>query len=399
MKNPKLFDLTRKHNMSAPQTILHHRVLPSSSNSVGYFPNQTVDFILQVPQRKLLSGSIRIEGTVTVTKGATVEEILVTDNCKLDNMVGAHSFFDQMSTEVESKGMLETLQNYPRYISMQSKASMSQDDMCVLSMGAELRGPKNDNGKYALQAVVERSDDGVGTGTETSPSSFSFKPMVCFNRSQGNMYSFDKMGFIRVSCILARNADAFFGKDVFGAAGVNCQYTLKDLALRFVTIPEDGESGPQLMRSYISTVNSVQSTSSSLVSRVPSSRVNGVAVSFCKQTDLQSPDANSLALQTVPDFLSTEYLFSNSVNQNITYTIKDRSDAIARGIQALSDSGHHQASIQTLQSRNGFLLGVPFGQFIDLSQQLFSMRLDVTSTTITSTPLSAFSMFSTLIEL
>lgn len=378
------------------QALIHHRVVPSSSSEVGYFPNQTVDFILQVPARKLLSGSIRLEGTVTVSKAAG-GAITAADNCKLDCFVGAHAFLDQLSTETESRGMLETLANYPRYISMQSKAGLSQDDTCTLTMGAELRaGGKVDNGKYALQPIVERSNDGANNMTDTTPASFSLKPMICFNRSAGNDYSFDRGGFIRVSCILAQSRDAMFGLD---AAAAGCTYVLNDLACRFSTVPEDGNQAPQLMRSYISTVNSVQSTASSLVSRVPSARVNGVAVSFVRQADEQDPDENSLALQSIPQFISEEYLFSNSTSQNVTYVINDVGDAVQRGIDSLADSGHSNVSVQTLAANNGWLLGIPFSQYLDLSKQLFSMRLNIASTTITNSPMNAYSMFSTLIEL
>ena len=66
--------------MSAP-AILHHRVIPTSASEV-YTPNQTVDFHLQVPGRKLINNSVRIEGTVTVTRsdGATI--ITQADNVK-----------------------------------------------------------------------------------------------------------------------------------------------------------------------------------------------------------------------------------------------------------------------------------------------------------------------------
>ena len=387
--------------MSVP-SILYHRVLPSASSEQGYFPQSSVDFVLAVPARKLLSGSIRIEGTVSVLK-ADGTAVGRTDKPHIDSFVGAHTFFDQLSTEVESKGMLETLANYPRMISQMSKASFSQDDTCSLKMGAELRaGGKQANGMYALQAVVERSDTGDNTQNDeltaaAQPASFSIKPMLCFNRSQGGMLSFDKQGFVRISCILSSSLDAQFGKDSGGVAG--CTYVLNDLACRFVSVPDDGDMSPQLMRSYVSTVNSVQSTASSIVSRVPSSRVNGVSVSFVKQSDENDPDKNSLGLQSLPSYVSAEYLFANSTNQNVTYVIRDRGDAVQRGIDALSDSGHTNVSVTTLAANDGFIVGLPFSEFLDLSQQLFSMRLNVGSTSITNSPLNCYSVFSTLIEL
>jgi hypothetical protein len=375
--------------------------VPSASSDQGYFPQSSVDFILAVPARKLLSGSIRIEGTVSVLKG-NGDPVARADKPHIDSFVGAHCFFDQLSTEVESKGMLETLANYPRMVSQMSKASLSQDDTCSLMMGAELRsGGKQANGMYALQAVAERSNTGsdaqnAAIVAAAAPASFSIKPMMCFNRSQGGMLSFDKQGFVRISCILSSSLDALFGKD---SSGAGCTYLLKDLACRFVTVPDDGDMSPQLMRSYVSTVNSVQSTASSIISRVPSARVNGVSVSFVKQADENDADKNSLALQSLPSYVSAEYLFANSTNQNVTYVIRDRGDAVQRGIDALTDSGHSNVSVTTLAANDGFLVGLPFSEFLDLSQQLFSMRLNVNSTSITTNPLNAYSVFSTLIEL
>jgi len=220
--------------------------------------------------------------------------------------------------------------------------------------------------------------------------------MVCFNRSQGGLYSFDAKGFIRVSCILATSNAAMYGSDLLGKA---CSYTLSNLACRFSTVPEDGMNQPQLMRSYISTVNSVQSTSSSLVSRVPSQRVNGVSVSFVKQSEEKDANYSSLALQQVPEYVSSEYLFANSTNQNVTYVIRDKGDAIQRGIDALADSGHSNVSIQNLAANNALILGIPFNEYLDLSRQLFSMRLVLDSTSITTEPVNAYSFFSTLLSM
>ena len=383
--------------MSAPQAILHHRVLPSAASD-SYSPNQTVDFLLQVPARKLLSGSIRIEGDVTVLD-STGTAITKASRTQLDCFVGAHAFFDQFSTEVESKGQMEVLQNYPRMVNMMSRAGFSQDDLNTLRMGAELRaGGKVANGHYALQPIVERSNTLQDQPPMTStPPSFTIKPMVCFNRSQGGMYSFDKMGFIRVSTILSSNLNAVFGLALAGDAGSS--YSISNLACRYVTIPDDGVMTPQLMRSYVSTVNSVQSTASSLVSRVPSSRVNGVAISFSTQSNEGDVSKNSLALESLPNYVSTEYLFANSTSQNVTYVIRDKGDSIQRGIDALSDSGHTNVSVQNLAANNAFLVGIPFNEYLDLSQQLFSMRLVIDSTTITSAPMNAYSYFSTLLSL
>jgi hypothetical protein len=278
---------------------------------------------------------------------------------------------------------------------------MSQDDTLSLNMQAELRcGGKSDNGKYALQRVVDRTNQSTSGGTialtdSVSPS-FSFKPMVAINRASGNNYSFDRLGFMRISMILAQSRNALYGLDAAAAAYT---YTLSDLALRFTTIPEDGDGSPMLARSYFSTVNSISSTSSSLVSRVPSKRVNGVTVSFIKQADSRDPNSNTQALQRIPQFLSTEYLFANSVSGGVEYRITDEGEAIQRGIDSLSMTGHTNVSTELLQANNGFLIGMAFDSYLDLSQSLFSQRLVLGDTSVTSAPFDAVSYFHSLLEM
>ncbi len=383
--------------MSSP-AILHHRVIPSSS-SEQYNPNQTVDFHLQVPGRKIINGSVRIEGTVSAVNSLG-DPIVFADSCQLDAFVGAHAFLQQMSTEVESKGMIETLQQYPRYVSVSSKASMSQDDTLSLNMQAELRcGGKSDNGKYALQRVVDRTDGGGTINlTDSVDPSFSIKPMVAINRASGNNYSFDRLGFMRISAILSQSRNAMFGLDGQTPA-LPCTYTLSNLAIRFSTVPEDGDSSPMLCRSYFSTINSISSTNSSLVSRVPSQRVNGVTVAFIKQADSRSASSNTTALQRIPQFISTEYLFANSVSGGIEYTISDESESIQRGIDSLSMTGHSNVSAQLLQANDGFLLGFAFDSYMDLSQSLFSQRLVIGDTSVSSSPFDAVSYFHSVLEM
>jgi len=394
--------------MSAP-TILHHRVIPTSASD-AYTPNQTVDFHLQVPGRKLINNSVRIEGTVTVYRSDGTTIITQADNIKLDAFTGAHAFIAQISSEVESKGMIETLNNYPRYVAVSAKASMSPDDTLSMKMQAEMRcGGRSDNGKYALQRVITRAEPGTGTApvaTDSEPASFSIKPMCAINRASGNDYSFNRLGFMRLSLILAQNRDAIFGFDSTTVADPPvpadfkpCTYTLSDLAIRFSTIPEDGDASPALYRSYFSTVNSISSTASSFVSRVPSKRVNGVTNVFIKQSASRAFDQNSQELQVVPQFDSIEILFANSVSSGIEYRITDQFEAVQRGIDSLSSTGHSNVSVQTLQSNDCYLLGYNFDSYMDLSQQLFSQRLVLGSTSITTEPMNCLSVFHSLIEM
>ena len=383
----------------------YHLVDPESSSS-EYTPFQTVDFLLSTPGRKLLKNSIRIEGRIVARKnttdpyvpataGAVTSAIDMEDNIKVDNCVGAHAFFDSWSCETQSAGVLENLQNYPRYVSQHARATLGADDMLTSKMVAEGRGPYEINGNYILQPVVNQSF--VSGSTEqpaqrTKPS-FSIKPMVCFNRQAGGDYSFDKKGFIRVSTILAANRHALFGGDD------NTNYVLEDLVCRYVTIPDDGKEEAMLMRSYVNVVSSMQSTATTISARVPSQQVSSVTMTFAKQSNLQSTEFNSYALEALPKWDSVEYLFANSLQNFITYQITDEDDALKRGLESMESAGHSQVNAKTLKANRGTIMGLAFDEFVDLSQQKFTINLKVDDTTVTTQPRDVFLFFNSLLQM
>lgn len=372
----------------------------------GYKPFQTIDFNLASPGRKLLKNSIRIEGKIVARKNTTTNytpsssigltsAILYPDNIKLDNVVGAHAFFDSWTTETQSKGILENLQNYPRYVSQHGRATLGTDDMLSSKLIAEARGPYEINGNYVLQPVANQAyvQGAVEQPLQRTLPSFSIKPMLCFNRQAGGDYSFDRNGFIRISCILAADRHALFG----GAAVAN--YVLEDVTCRYITIPDDGVDQPMLMRSYVNVVSSIQSTSTSISARVPSQQVSSVSMSFAKQSNIQSFEFNSYALESLPQWDSLEYLFANSLQNFITYRITDPDDALIRGLESMESAGHSQVNASTLKANNGTIYGLDFREFVDLSQQKFTINLKVNDVSIATEPMDAFMYFNSLLQM
>jgi len=373
-----------------------HRTIPESS-SENYTPFQTVDFLIDARGRKLLKNSIRIEGDITALDAVGGNAITFASNVKIDNSIGAHTFFDSWSVETENKGVLENLQNSPRHNAMVSRATLASDDLLSSQYVAEARGPVEVNGNYVLQKVSDNAYVAAGGGeivaNQTQPS-FSIIPQICFNRMGGDDYSFNKGGFIRVSCILAPANQALFGG---GAAAKD--YTLQNLALRFQTREDDGSQGPMLMKSYVNVVSSVQSTATTVSARVPSQSVNGVALSFVKQSVINDPQQNSHALESLPQWSTIEYLFNNSLQQYLTYTLRDESDAVHRGLEALETAGHSQVSAKTLKANKGQIMGLPFQEYVDLSNQKFTINFKVDSNNIAAEPMDVQMYFSTLISM
>ena len=378
--------------MSAVQL---HRTIPESSSD-NYQPFQTVDFLIDARGRKLLKNSIRIEGSITALDAVGGNPITFASNVKLDNSIGAHAFFDSWSVETENKGVIENLQNSPRHNAMVSRATLASDDLLSSQYVAEARGPVEANGNYVLQQV---SDNAFVAGqteivaNRTQPS-FSIMPSICFNRMGGDDYSFNKGGFIRVSCILSPANQA-----LFGGANVAKSYTLQNLACRYQTREDDGSQGAMLMKSYVNVVSSVQSTATTVSARVPSQSVNGVAISFVQQSNVNNVQQNSHALESLPQWSTIEYLFNNSLQQYLTYTLRDESDAIQRGLDALESAGHSQVSGATLKGNNAQIMGLPFQEYVDLSNQKFTINFNLDSDTITNAPMDVMMYFSTLISM
>jgi len=373
-----------------------HRTLPESSSS-AYQPFQTVDFLLDVRGRKLIKNSIRIEGSIKALDAVNGSSITHASGVKLENAIGAHAFFDSFTVETEGKGVLENLQNYPRHANMVSRATLTSDDILSSQYIAEGRGPVEANGNYVLQKVADNAfvtgQTAAVTANEVDPS-FSISPSICFNRMGGDDYSFNKNGFIRVSMILSSATEC-----LFGGADQPKDYSLTDLACRFQTAPDDGSQGAMLMKSYVNVVSSVQSTSTTVSARVPSQSVNGVAMSFINQADVRSNQRNAYELQRLPQWSNIEFLFNNSLQEYLTYTIRDESDALQKGLEALESAGHSQVSSKTLKANKGAIFGLPFNSYIDLSQQKFTVNFKVDSDSITANPMDVQMFFSTLLTM
>lgn len=394
--------------------VQYHMVVPESTMTPynndtglgGYTPFQSIDFNLAVPGRKLLKNSVRVEGRIIARKtgdqnkwrpdsptGLT-SSVHFNDNVKLDNVVGAHAFFDSWTCETQKKGVMENLQNYPRYISQHGRATLGADDMLSSKLVAECRGPYEVNGNYVLQPVADQAyvtGEAEQTLQRTAPS-FSIAPSIMWNRQAGGDYSFDRNGFIRISCVLAANRHALFG-------GVGGDYVLEDVVCRFVSVPDDGTDEPMLMRSYVNVVSSLQSTATTISARVPSQQVNSVTMSFINQARMQSSEFCSTALEGLPKWESIEYLFANSMQNFITYKIVDEDDALRRGLESMESAGHSQVSAKTLKANRGTLFGLDFAEYVDLSQQKFTINLQIADASVADDPFDVHLFFNSLLQM
>ena len=124
-------------------SVQYHLQQPESTAD-QYLPFQGIDFVLSTPGRKLVANSVRIEGRIVArtnttdpytpaTAGDASSAVDYDSNVKIDNIVGAHSFFDSFTCETQTKGVLENLQNYPRFVANMDEQHTRQMICSVLN--------------------------------------------------------------------------------------------------------------------------------------------------------------------------------------------------------------------------------------------------------------------------
>jgi len=353
--------------------LTYHESSPENNNVSGFTEFSTVDFVLDAPNRKLLKNSIRLEADVQVfsTVGNRVDR---SKKIQIDNKVGGHAFIESCVVSMpESKGVVQNAQEYPRYVQQIATASYTKNDYFCSDLQAEMRGALEFNGKINIQQVA--SDNTTGTQDPTDPS-FCIKPLICLNNSTGGNYSFSDNGHIRLSFNLAKVHNAVHGADC--VAGTT--YTLKNVVVRYMTIPDDGQKDKMIMNSYAMVKNSVQSNSANISVRVPSNSVGGVSVNFLEQSKESDLTSNSYALNPYPKFQEVNYGFSDSTSQYISYTITDLGDALHKGVESLKRGGANEVNMASYKANKGFVIGLDFnGDYIDLSSNKFSMNLKSSS--------------------
>jgi len=371
--------------------IIYHEVQPDNNDTAGYGQFSTLDFTLESDGRKLNPNSIRIDFDLEAesTAGTVIDS---GDQIFIDNKVGCHALFESYQVEVQSRGIIENLQEAPRWHAVHASSSYSEGDFSNLGLQAEGRGIHTKSGNYILQDVGHKGED---SASHLKSPKYSIRPLICLNRMVGDAYSFSKNGYIKISVNLARNGHVFHGVDV----DANVQYTIKNVTLRYTSRPDDGKQGKMMMNSVTNIKTSVNSAQSNIVCRVPSKAVNGVVICFLEQSKEGDLASNNLALEAYGQLDSAEYRFNDATNKYVTYRLEDKGDMVRKGLQALNDGNINQAHARHLNANQGNIIGLPFLEYIDLSTSKFSVELQSGLNNLSANPRLVYLYFLTLIEM
>lgn len=376
--------------------LIYAEALPTNQkNSYGEF--DTVDFNLSFPNRKIAVGSIRVEGEIAVKyDGRFLNDTTAVDGTNvngkmiyLDHMIGMHGLCEQITTRANGK-VLETLSEYPRYSSMSLRATSNRNDCLNSDRVCELATPFEMMSLCNLQGVVP-STQSTAEPQRLNPD-FSVRPFFCLNSGSDNL-SYKKSGDVEISITLNRVFGLLFGNDV----NSKVSYSISNLRLRYITVPEDDNDEPVVLKTKRFVGSSVNSSFANIQTRVPAI-CTAVSISAQISANENTGVNNNVALNKIPGLTQTQYMFNdNTAGAIVSYTLKNNSEVIDRGIGSLLDTGRNALSTQNLAQNDGWLAGIAFDNAIDLSNEKFSVQF--TSGATSQVPLRIYMYFHSFVEL
>ena len=371
-------------NSDLQQRVLYHQVQPQSEKT-AYTQFDQCSFLLSVGAgRSLLPQSVRILGDIRVNSASGNPGTRVTGQVCWDKNVGAGCLFDSISVQTQNQGLLENIQNYARYVAMDSCATLNELDMLNSINMCEL---KTVNELQALQLAKGIAPTlTTGTAVIRDPD-FSVKPLCCLNKMSRDL-PFDKSGIVTLQVNLQRDMTALFG----GAQDSNTEYVISNLRVTYKSIADPKDPSPTEMGVVYNVKSNILSGTASISANVPAV-CDSVAISFIQDQHDSVPVYNSYKLENVQGLEEVQYLFNDSTNSLIAYVIRDQQEMVERFLDSISNSSHNQVSQQKWRSNGGFALGLNFEQPVDLSSNRFTMQIGSSATNLNQYPINCYLYF------
>jgi len=345
----------------------YHQVIPQQQKDF-YSEYDSVDFELTFENRLLAPSSIRIEADLHVYSTGTTA--ITNETVYIDPIIGAHSFFSSISTDLQQGGVIENFQEVPRYMRMLADCTMANSDLLNSENSCELRSP---NIKFS-QALLGGNKMVAAAATVVAPD-FSIKPNFCLNTISAPL-DYQKTGAIRVTVKLARNFAALYGPGVTSTTN----YQLKNLKLIFNSVPATASKSQKVqMRTKLNIKQTAASAFSNISTKVPAV-CRAVSCSFQKLSEENTMLHNNVETAMPPNIKEISWMFNDTQNEYLTYLMKGDEELLRRYIDSFANTGASNISLAKLEASKGFGLGLQFGtasqpSFIDLSNQKFNVQI------------------------
>jgi hypothetical protein len=345
------------------QRVLYHQVQPQSVQA-SYNEYNQVDFLISVGEgRSLLPGSVRILADLKVNSTGVTRS---TGGITFNRNCGGHSFVDSIQVQTANQGLLENLQNYPRYVNMDANASLDNLDMVDSINACELRCPN--------QLVSTDMCNGITadltTGTDPiNDADFSIRPLMCLNKMDRDL-PMSKSGIVTVQLTLARNMSALFG----AAQTTDANYSLSNLRCCYKSIVEPKNNAPVNMGVVYNVKSNILSGTASISANVPAV-CDSVAINFIQNQHENVPVYDNYKNESVQGLEELQFIMNDQTNSLVTYQLTDQTEILERFIDAMRDTSHNQVSQQKFRSNCAFGCGIRFSEPIDFSNNRFTLQL------------------------
>lgn len=312
-----------------------------------YLNGENVDFLLDHQGMRMVPFSVRISGTLVMSKAVdtlAIDPILTTDNIYYDGMTGVHGAFSAFSCSF-SDMVQENLHSYPRLKKMKQVASKSDEDaVSDASQACELVYYDDHMTKTVLNGPVD-----------AGKVSFSFKPDVCINNADSLPYS--KTGQVKISLRVADNSEFFYGSGVTA----NTSFWLEDLLVDYQVMTESKGQGKVKMLVKHMIKQQIESTNSNISMVVPlaHSKISSSMVEASKLTTLTS---NSLECSKPETVERVELSVNDGVNQLVAYPLDSQQEILYHYLQSMGGHEHNNVSIDKLvNDKNRWGVGYQYG--------------------------------------
>lgn len=348
-------------------SIVYSQVLPTNNKST-YSPFDLVEFVMTGEGTKLKKGSVRLTGEFRATKASA--NLTSADDVKISPSAGITSILEQIQTETQNQGVLESWSECGRYSVMKNQASMNTNDTFNSENIVEMRTPSERVSRELILGEITKS----GGSTINDDNHFVIKPDFCLNNSSADV-PFDKTGFMRVSFTLARVFNVLFGNGV----DTTCSYSVKNLKLTFTAEPVDGTETMPLMKTKIFIKQALTSGTTSVQTKVPGV-VNAVSCSFLQQQNENGGIPDTLRTEVLPELKNVQYLFSGNTNEYLAFRLNSREEILSRYLDSFGDMDKNKMTLRNLSCNQSFGIGLEFAEPTDLSQTTFNIQMNAEAT-------------------
>ena len=390
--------------------IRYRSIFPQSQRD-NYSENDNVDWVLSLENESLVPGTVRIEGIVQAYSDAAKTTHITGDkDAAFDHHAGAHSLFRDFTCEFQKLGVVENFVNYPRHVKMQTFSSLADESMGTESGNAvEMVCPTH----AAAKGLLEGNSSAIAENKGKQGMSFSIKPRICINKASGPLSS-NATGQIRLRTRLAANREVLYGDSV----DVNYGYQIKQLRLRFQTIPAPAQLQPVQM-SIMNGYRAILDSNNQNISTFVPGLCDSVAMSFILQTDESTYTKNYLQCAPVPGVpplgasssVDTKhygierlfYAINDTDTALVGFDLESREEIVMNGLRALNANPEKYGALLRHQQDPAFpdcyLAGIPFGGLIDFTQNKFACELQSLCSTATDSRYAAYLYFNTVVDI